>query len=233
MFPDRDPGRHRSRLSGHRRAPAPDGAALAAGRPDGTVRFVSGPAQRGGQDAASGPPRRRGDRRAVRGRQRPPGHDRRRRARARLGRRARGRSARRSPGTPAAAPAATVRRRGRLSTPRTACFSATAAPRPGPGRRSAPRAAVRHRTGCRPAAGNFFPATDISADGRTLVTNQRGGVSLIDTSHTSLAARYAFPGGSPEVNAPVFAARGRFAVAGLDGFLALVDPRTGRTTARA
>jgi DNA-binding SARP family transcriptional activator/WD40 repeat protein len=74
------------------------------------------------------------------------------------------------------------------------------------------------------ASGNFYPATDISADGRTLVTNRPGGVSVIDTA---TFARRVVPG-SPEVNAPVFAAGGRIAVAGLDGFLALVDPRTGR-----
>jgi DNA-binding SARP family transcriptional activator/WD40 repeat protein len=74
------------------------------------------------------------------------------------------------------------------------------------------------------ASGNFYPATDISADGRTLVTNRPGGVSVIDTA---TFARRVVPG-SPEVNAPVFAAGGRIAVAGLDGFLALVDARTGR-----
>jgi DNA-binding SARP family transcriptional activator/WD40 repeat protein len=81
------------------------------------------------------------------------------------------------------------------------------------------------------APGAFFPSTAISADGRTLVTNQRGGVSLIDTA-TFARRSVPVPGGTPEVNAPAFAADGRIAVAGLDGFLALVDVETGRVHAR-
>ena len=82
-----------------------------------------------------------------------------------------------------------------------------------------------------PSRDGFFPATTISSDGRTLVTTQRGGVSVIDTR---TFARRSLPvaGGSPEVNAPVFAADGRIAVAGLDGFLALVDLPSGRIHAR-
>jgi WD40 repeat protein len=81
------------------------------------------------------------------------------------------------------------------------------------------------------ASGNFYPATDISADGRTLVTIRPGGVSVIDTA-TSARRAVTVRGDSPEVNAPVFTAGGRIAVAGLGGFLALVDPRTGRVHAR-
>jgi WD40 repeat protein len=82
-----------------------------------------------------------------------------------------------------------------------------------------------------PSRDGFFPATTISVDGRTLVTTQRGGVSLIDT-RTFARRSVPIPGGSPEVNAPVFAADGRIAVAGLDGFLALVDLPAGRVHAR-
>jgi WD40 repeat protein len=80
-------------------------------------------------------------------------------------------------------------------------------------------------------SGTFFPATTISADGGTLVTAQQGGVSLIDT-RTFARRSVPVPGGSPEVNAPVFAADGRIAVAGLDGFLALIDLPAGRVHAR-
>ena len=79
--------------------------------------------------------------------------------------------------------------------------------------------------------GNSFPATAITADGGTLVTNQRGGVSVIDTE-TFARRSVPVPGGTPEVNAPAFAAGGLIAVAGLDGFLALVDPRSERIHAR-
>ena len=79
--------------------------------------------------------------------------------------------------------------------------------------------------------GNSFPSTAISADGTTLATNQRGGVSLIDTA-TFRRRTIPVLGGSPDVNAPVFAAGSRIAVAGLDGFLALVDTRSGRIHAR-
>ena len=81
------------------------------------------------------------------------------------------------------------------------------------------------------SSGAFFPATAISADGGTLVTTQQGGVRLIDT-RTFARRLVPVPGGSPEVNAPVFAADGRIAVAGLDGFLALVDLPSGRVHAR-
>ena len=135
--------------------------------------------------------------------------------------------ARRSPGT-----------RGACSRPRWTSAGArctppasTAASSPGTwsatgdsGVRSPPAAASGPR-------GASSPPTAISADGRTLVTNQRGGVSLIDTA-TFARRSLPVPGGTPEVNAPVFAADGRIAVAGLDGFLALVDPRSGRVHAR-
>ena len=78
---------------------------------------------------------------------------------------------------------------------------------------------------------DFFPSTAISADGRTLVTTQRGGVSLIDTAtlHAALAA-----GPGRDARGQCARVRGRrpIAVAGLDGFLAIVDPRSGRVHAR-
>ena len=79
--------------------------------------------------------------------------------------------------------------------------------------------------------GNFFPATAISADGRMLVTNQRGGVSLIDTASFSATLAARSRAARPEVNAPAFAAGG-IVVAGLDGFLAILDTHTGRLRAR-
>jgi WD40 repeat protein len=80
--------------------------------------------------------------------------------------------------------------------------------------------------------GAGYPATAISRDGRTLVTDQgRGRLSLIDTSRLTPRG-LTIAGSESAVNAPAFVAGGRVAVAGYEGFLALVDPRTGRIERR-
>ena len=85
--------------------------------------------------------------------------------------------------------------------------------------------------------GDWFPSTAISGDGRSLATLQdRGAVSLVDLAtlrRRSLPIRGA-PAVPPAAAAtPAFGPRGKLAVvSGVDGFLALVDARTGRVLAR-
>jgi WD40 repeat protein len=82
--------------------------------------------------------------------------------------------------------------------------------------------------------GDWSPATAISGDGRSLVTLQDGGaVSLVDLS--TLRRRSLPIRGAPAVPpayAPAFGPRGKLVVSGVNGFLALVDARSGRVLAR-
>ena len=86
-------------------------------------------------------------------------------------------------------------------------------------------------------SGDWFPSTAISGDGRSLVTLQdRGAVSVVAVA--TLTRRSLPVRGAPVVPpsqaayAPAFGPRGRLVVAGVNGFLALVDIRTGRVVAR-
>jgi WD40 repeat protein len=86
-----------------------------------------------------------------------------------------------------------------------------------------------------------FPSTAISRDGRTLVsTREDRAVSVVDTNRLT-SRRLPIVGGpapdSPSAppatpSAPAFGPRGRLVVAGFDGFLGLVDARTGAITGR-
>jgi WD40 repeat protein/DNA-binding SARP family transcriptional activator len=82
--------------------------------------------------------------------------------------------------------------------------------------------------------GDWFPSTAISGDGRSLATLQDGGaVSLVDLS--TLRRRSLPIRGAPPLSpayAPAFGPRGTLVVSGVDGFLALVDARSGRVLAR-
>ena len=85
--------------------------------------------------------------------------------------------------------------------------------------------------------GDWFPSTAISGDGRSLATLQDGGaVSLVDLA--TLRRRSLPIRGAPAVPpaaaayAPAFGPRGTLVVSGVDGFLALVDARSGRVLAR-
>ena len=85
--------------------------------------------------------------------------------------------------------------------------------------------------------GDWFPSTAISGDGRLLATLQdRGAVSLVELS--TLRRRSLPIRGAPAVRpaaaayAPAFGPRGALVVSGVEGFLALVDARSGRVLAR-
>jgi WD40 repeat protein len=80
--------------------------------------------------------------------------------------------------------------------------------------------------------GAGYPATAMAPDGRTLVADEgRGRLTLVDTSNLT-PRRLTIAGSASPVNAPAFVAGGRIAIAGYDGLLALVDPRTGRIERR-
>jgi WD40 repeat protein/DNA-binding SARP family transcriptional activator len=88
---------------------------------------------------------------------------------------------------------------------------------------------------------DLFPSTVISRDGRTLLTAQDdASVSIIDTrtlTHRRLAIAGAPPPDAPSAprftpSAPAFGPRGTIVVSSFDGFLALVDSRTGRVVGR-
>ena len=206
---------------------APDGATLAAGGQDGSVRFLD--LRTGATATASGRHDGAVTGVAVHGRQRLPGHDRRRRPRAGLGRRAaRGQRDARGPRR--------ARARGRRGRARAhALHRGPRQPRHhlGSRRRPAPRAAVRRRQRRRGSRRTVLPSPAISGDGRTLATTPARRRERDRHPHARAALACPVRGArSPDVQrarvrAPT-AARRR----GLDGFLALVDPRSGRIHAR-
>ena len=100
----------------------------------------------------------------------------------------------------------------------------------GPRRRPASRASVR-RGPRRRDRGNFFPATAISADGRTLVTNAARRREPDRHGDASKRRSLPRPGRHARGRTRPPSAAGGIVVAGLDGFLAIVDARTGRLRA--
>jgi WD40 repeat protein len=79
--------------------------------------------------------------------------------------------------------------------------------------------------------GGSFPSTALSRDGRTLVTAQDdGAVSVVDTA-TLTRRSVRIPGGHSPIYTPAFGPRGTLIVAGFDGSVTVVDERTGATVA--
>ena len=80
-------------------------------------------------------------------------------------------------------------------------------------------------------AGPAYPSTALSRDGHTLLTTQEdGAVSVVETGTLTRRSVRIRVGRSP-VYSPAFGPGGTLVVAGFDGTLAVVDPRTGRQIA--